>query len=201
MANSCYCLKMWRSKRRTRHKWFIAVERQTNSFTVSAFPIPSLHFLFSLFPSVVLFSSPFFQWIGTNAICCQSGAACVPRKLLWSAVSPHSGGRDFLFKRDTCAVSPRRCRRRHCWDHTTEIWERFCILSYITVDHLCDLRRRQQGALALALADKWRSLYSQINDELISALMQMPTNPVLYDHSRVGVVAVSSMWIPSLVLL
>lgn len=86
----------------------------------------------------------------------------MPRKLFWSAVSPRSGGvrGDFLFKRDTCAAPPPRCcscRRHHCWDHTTEIWERFCILSYITVDHLCDLRRRQRGAPALALADKWRS--------------------------------------------
>lgn len=119
---------------------------------------------------------------------------CVPRILFWSAVSLHSGGRDFLFKRDTCAVSPRCChrRRRHCWDHTTEIWERFCILLYITVNHLCDLRRWQQGALALALADKWHGTYSQINDELISALMQKPTNPLIYDLNSVDSFLLSS---------
>lgn len=63
-------------------------------------------------------------------------------------------------------------------------------MSYITVDHLCDLRQWQPGTSAVALADKWRSLFSKINDEMICALMQMPTNPVLHDHSGVGAVAV-----------
>lgn len=101
------------------------------------------------------------------------------------------GGGGFLFKRDTCAVSPCCCCRR--WDHTAEIWERFCILSYITVDHLCDLRRRQPGAAVAgagaALADKWCSLHSLINDGLVCALMQMPPQPVLRDGRCVAVLA------------